>query len=126
MRYISLLLIALCVLSACNAGNDMSVPSYTIEAHQAAMRAGIDPTLFTRQMYIDGKSNPGYLNPQSIQSAANVMSELMKQYHDYAKSLAAEKCGPCVDGAVAQCGAKWMQCIPVDTKVYINKVMVAA
>lgn len=71
-------------------------------------------------------------NPtQALQAAATLMASYNSQYGgDYAKALAAYNDGPGdaskgtgVAGAVQNCGAGWLSCMPVETQNYVRNIL---
>jgi LysM repeat protein len=134
------------------AGNGLSVgfqSVYVAVAQQAALSAGISPTIFVRQIYqesgfrTDVTSYAGAIgiaqfmpataaslgidpyNPtQALQGAARLMATYVRQYGSYALALAAYNAGPgTVNRALSGCGGAWLQCVPAETHSYVNIIL---
>ena len=122
---------------------------YIAVAQQAALNAGISPTIFVRQIYQESGFRPNVtsyagaigiaqfmpataaslgINPynptQALQGAARLMATYVRQYGSYALALAAYNAGPgTVDSALRGCGGAWLQCVPAETHSYVNVIL---
>lgn len=124
--------------------------TYIGVAHQDALDAGIPPTYFIRQINMESGFDPAKKsltggegiaqftpamahqlgidpwNPiESLHAAAQLMARYSKTYGgDYAKALAAYHANPDqLDHAVSACGEKWRDCLPTDTRSYIQAIV---
>ncbi|GCE04373.1 lytic transglycosylase domain-containing protein [Dictyobacter aurantiacus] len=123
---------------------------YVAIAQQAAMKYGISPVYFVRQINQESGFNPYAMSPvgavgiaqflpstaagmgvnpydpvDALYGAARMMSNLSNQYGgDYAKALAAYNAGSgSVDNAVAAGGAAWLSYLPAETQNYVRIIM---
>jgi hypothetical protein len=131
----------------------MTLPksAYIAIAQQDAIKAGISPDYFVRQINLESGFNPNAYSPmgaegiaqfmprtaaglgidpwnpnQALNAAAQMMAGYSKTYGgDYAKALAAYNGGSgTVQYAVNSCGAaNWMNCLPGETRNYIRMIM---
>lgn len=130
----------------------MNLPrsAYVAMAQQDAINAGINPTYFVRQIYLESSFNPNAVSPsgaegiaqflpstaaglginpfnpeQALNAAAHVMAGYNSNYHgNYAMALAAYNAGSgTVQYAVNSCGSNWMSCLPAETQNYIHVIM---
>lgn len=119
-------------------------------AQQDAIKYGISPYYFVRQINAESGFNPNAYSPagavgiaqfipstaaslgvnpydpvSSLDGAARLMASLSNQFGgDYAKALAAYNAGPgAVQNAVNVAGANWLAVLPYETQVYVNKIM---
>ena len=121
-------------------------------AAQDGRRAGINPTLFERQIQVESGFDPNAvsatgavgiaqflpstaasltppLDPTdpvtSLAVAAENMASKVRTYGgNYAKALAASKAGDTrVQDAVATYGATWLQHMPAQTITYVNSII---
>jgi len=119
-------------------------------AQQDAIKYGISPVYFVRQIYVESGFNPNAYSPagaigiaqfipstaaslgvnpydpvSSLDGAARLMASLSKQFGgDYAKALAAYNAGPgAVQSAVNRAGANWLSLMPYETQAYVQKIM---
>lgn len=114
-----------------------------------AKKAGINPTLFVKQINQESGFNPNAasgagaigiaqfiestaaglgINPRdpvaSLAAAANLMAQYQRQYGSYAKALAAYNAGPgALQNAVALGGSNWQSYLPRETQNYISTIM---
>jgi soluble lytic murein transglycosylase-like protein len=120
---------------------------YVAIAQQNAVKAGISPVHFVRQIHMESGFNPRAvsragaigiaqftpgtaaalgINPwepiPSLRGAANLMASYTRQYRgNYAMALAAYNAGPrTVQYAVNTCGRSWFNCLPYETRHYIS------
>jgi hypothetical protein len=118
-------------------------------AQQDAIKYGISPVYFVRQIYAESGFNPNAYSPagaigiaqfipstaaalgvnpydpvSSLDGAARYMASLSKQFGgDYAKGLAAYNAGSgTVQNAVNSAGDNWLSVMPYETQVYIRKI----
>lgn len=132
------------------AGVSIAPHNYYVDlARQDAISVGISPDLFVRQINQEsgfrpnaisyagaigiGQFMPGTaaalgINPynpvQSLQGAARLMASYVHQYGSYAEALAAYNAGPgTVNNALRACGGYWTQCLPAETRNYINVII---
>ena len=130
----------------------MSLPKsqYVAIAQQDAIAVGISPDYFVRQINAESGFNPNSVSPagavgiaqflpstaaglgvnpwdpiQALRGAARLMASYAQNYGgDYAKALAAYNGGAgTVQYAVTNCGANWLNCLPGETRHYINMIM---
>ena len=130
----------------------MSLPKsqYVAIAQQDAIAVGISPDYFVRQINAESGFNPNSVSPagavgiaqflpstaaglgvnpwdpiQALRGAARLMASYAQNYGgDYAKALAAYNGGSgTVQYAVTNCGANWLNCLPGETRHYINVIM---
>jgi hypothetical protein len=119
-------------------------------AQQDALKYGISPVYFVRQIYAESSFNPNAYSPagaigiaqfmpstaaslgvnpydpiSSLDGAARLMASLNNQFGgNYAKALAAYNAGPgAVINAVNVGGANWLACLPYETQNYVHKIM---
>ncbi|GCE14892.1 lytic transglycosylase domain-containing protein [Tengunoibacter tsumagoiensis] len=124
--------------------------SYESVARAAAVRHGISPDLFVRQIQQESGFNPNArssvgaigiaqfmpgtaaalgVNPydpnSALDGAARHMADLSRMYGgDYAKALAAYNAGPGnVNAAVRAGGANWLAYTPGETQHYVHTIM---
>jgi Transglycosylase SLT domain len=124
--------------------------AYVQDACQAAHDAGINPTLFVRQINEESGFNPGEVSPAgaegiaqfmpetaagmginpwdpqaALQGAAKYMARLQTNFGgDYAEALAAYNAGTgTVQSAVARCGLAWRECLPAETQNYLKVIL---
>jgi soluble lytic murein transglycosylase-like protein len=61
---------------------------------------------------------------QNIQGGISYLRQLLAQFGDPAKAVAAYNCGPgCMSKAIARYGANWFVGIPSSTQGYVNKIL---
>ncbi|GCE18178.1 lytic transglycosylase domain-containing protein [Dictyobacter kobayashii] len=123
---------------------------YVAIAQQAAIKYGISPVYFVRQINQESGFNPYAMSPvgavgiaqflpstaagmgvnpydpvDALYGAARMMANLSNQYGgNYAKALAAYNAGSgAVDNAVAAGGAAWLSYLPAETQNYVNIIM---
>jgi soluble lytic murein transglycosylase-like protein len=61
---------------------------------------------------------------QNISGGIMYLRQLLAQFGDPAKAVAAYNCGPgCVSNAIASYGANWFVGIPSSTQGYVNKIL---
>lgn len=128
----------------------LSTNEYVQIARQAAMKYGINPDYFVRQIYSESSFNPNAVSPsgavgiaqfmpataagmginpwdpvQALYGSAKYMSQLSAQWGgDYAKALASYNAGSgVVQNAINQGGANWMNFLPAETRNYLTKIM---
>lgn len=130
----------------------MTLPKsqYVAIAQQDAIAVGISPDYFVRQINAESGFNPNSVSPagavgiaqflpstaaglginpwdpiQALRGAARLMANYAHTYGgDYAKALAAYNGGTgTVQYAVSNCGANWLNCLPGETRHYINMIM---
>src|SRR5260370_9875562 len=130
----------------------MTLPKsqYVAIAQQDAIAVGISPDYFTRQIHDESGFNPNSVSPsgavgiaqflpttaaglainpsnpiQSLPSPAPLLPNYSHQYSgDYAKALAPYNGGTAtVQYAVNNCGSKWLNCLPGQTRHYIFVIM---
>ena len=116
----------------------------------AAQAQGVDPALAIEIANVESGLNPNVpngaagevgmfqlmpataaqlgVNPydptQNIQGGISYLSQLLAEFGDPAKAVAAYNCGPgCVSAAVANYGTNWMAGIPSSTQSYVSKIM---
>lgn len=118
-------------------------------AWQAATYYGIDPNLFERQINQESGFNPWAYSPagaegiaqfmpataasmgvnpwdpvSSLWGAANLMSQLNRQFGNYAMALAAYNAGPgAVQYAINVGGNSWYYYLPYETQNYVAVIM---
>lgn len=123
---------------------------YATTAAQDAINAGVDPTLFLKQINLESGFNPKALSPagaegiaqflpstaaglnvnpwdpnQSLQGASNLMHSYFTEFGSYQKALAAYNAGPT---AVTQAEAKcldprgWLYCLDPQTQNYVHTI----
>lgn len=119
-------------------------------AQQDAIKYGISPVYFVRQIYAESGFNPNAYSPagaigiaqfepataaglgvnpydpvSSLDGAARYMATLSNSYAgDYAKALAAYNAGSAnVNNAVRNGGANWLSLLPLETQNYVRKIM---
>ncbi|GCF08091.1 lytic transglycosylase domain-containing protein [Dictyobacter arantiisoli] len=123
--------------------------NYVSIARADAIAAGIDPTLFVRQIRQESNFNPRAIsqagalgiaqfmpatarglgidpsNPeQALKGAARLMASYVRRYGSESAALAAYNAGPgALDGAVARCGQAWKTCLPSETQAYIAVIV---
>ncbi|GAC1626304.1 MAG: hypothetical protein NVS4B9_17830 [Ktedonobacteraceae bacterium] len=124
--------------------------AYVDVARQAAIRYGISPDNFVRQIQQESHFNPNALSPSgavgiaqflpstaaslgvnpydpvsALNGAARFMASLAGQFGgDYAKALAAYNAGPgAVQSAVNMGGAAWLTYLPAETQNYVRIIM---
>ncbi len=123
---------------------------YVSLAWQDAQQAGIDPSLFVKQIDVESGFNPkakssvgaegiAQLMPttaaslgvdpwnpvQALHAAAFLMSRYVHQYAgDYQKALAAYNDGPGgLQRAINTCGVNWLGCMPQETQHYVLTIL---
>ncbi len=123
---------------------------YVTLARQDAVNAGINPTIFVRQMNEESGFNPDAVSPagavgiaqfmpqtaqglgidphnpvQSLQGAARLMRRYLDRYQgSYAMALACYNAGcAAVSYAVAHGGANWQSWLPTETRRYIHTIL---
>lgn len=128
----------------------LSTNQYVQIAREAAIKYGINPDYFVRQIYSESGFNPNATSPagavgiaqfepstaaglginpwdpvQALYGAAKYMSQLSAQWGgDYAKALASYNAGSgVVQNAINQGGANWMNFLPAETRNYLYKIM---
>jgi hypothetical protein len=131
----------------------MTLPqsAYVAIARQDAINVGISPDYFSRQINAESGFNPNSSSPSgaegiaqfmpstaaglginpwdpkaALNAAAHLMANYAKNYGgDYAKALAAYNGGSgTVQYAINACGnANWMNCLPGETRSYIQTIM---
>lgn len=118
-------------------------------AWQAATYYGINPNLFERQIQQESGFNPNAYSPagaegiaqfmpataasmgvnpwdpaSALYGAANLMSQLNRQFGNYAMALAAYNAGPgAVQYAINAGGSSWYYYLPFETRNYISIIM---
>jgi Transglycosylase SLT domain len=119
-------------------------------AQQDAIKYGISPVYFVRQIYAESGFNVNAYSPagavgiaqflpstaaglgidpydpvSALDGAAKYMAGLSNQFGgDYAKALAAYNAGSgAVQTAVNNAGANWLSLMPYETQVYVNKII---
>jgi soluble lytic murein transglycosylase-like protein len=118
-------------------------------AWQAALNAGIDPNLFTRQINQESGFNPNAVSPagaegiaqfmpataaamgvnpwdpiSALYGAARLMAQLNRQFGNYAMALAAYNAGPgAVQYAINHGGSNWYYWLPAETRNYVSVIM---
>lgn len=118
-------------------------------AWQAATYYGIDPNLFERQINQESGFNPYAVSPagaegiaqfmpatassmgvnpwdptSALYGAANLMSQLNRQFGSYAMALAAYNAGPgAVQYAINAGGNNWYSYLPAETQNYVSVIM---
>jgi soluble lytic murein transglycosylase-like protein len=119
-------------------------------AQQDAIKYGISPVYYVRQIYAESGFNPNAYSPagaigiaqftpstaaamgvnpydpvSSLDGGARYMARLSNSYGgDYAKALAAYNAGSgTVNNAVSRGGANWLSFMPYETQAYIQKIM---
>nr|MBA2677772.1 lytic transglycosylase domain-containing protein [Ktedonobacteraceae bacterium] len=124
--------------------------AYVDVARQAAIRYGINPDSFVRQIQQESHFDPNAQSPSgavgiaqfipstaasigvnpydpvsALNGAARLMSSLASQFGgDYAKALAAYNAGPgAVQNAVNVGGAGWLAYVPPETQNYVRTIM---
>lgn len=136
--------------SSCESGSyqhSVGGDDYPSIAYQDAISAGIDPTLYQRQINQESGWNPNAVsnagaigiaqiipstasqwnvNPwdpvASLQAAAQHMAEYQSRYGSFAKALAAYNAGPGgLEYAMQNC-ADYYQCLPSETRAYISNI----
>ncbi|GHO43871.1 lytic transglycosylase domain-containing protein [Ktedonospora formicarum] len=128
----------------------LSTSEYVQIARDAAIKYGINPDYFVRQIYSESSFNPNAVSPsgavgiaqfmpstaaglginpwdpvQALYGSAKYMSSLQAQWGgDYAKALASYNAGSgVVQNAINQGGANWMNFLPAETRNYLTKIM---
>lgn len=128
----------------------LSTNEYVQIARDAAVKYGINPDYFVRQIYSESSFNPNAVSPsgavgiaqfmpstaaglginpwdpvQALYGSAKYMASLKQQWGgDYAKALASYNAGSgVVQNAVNQGGANWMNYLPAETRNYLTKIM---
>jgi soluble lytic murein transglycosylase-like protein len=67
--------------------------------------------------------NPSDL-AQNIQGGVMYLAQLMSQFGDESQAVAAYNCGPtCVQNAIGEGGANWLQYVPASTQAYVAAIM---
>ncbi len=124
--------------------------SFVDDAIAAAHRAGIDPSIFVRQIQQESGFNPNARSPagaegiaqfmpgtarglginpwnpvQALNAAAQYMANSLRSYGgDYAKALAAYNAGGgAVSYAISRGGSNWRNFLPTETQNYIKVIM---
>jgi len=124
--------------------------AYVDIARQVAVRYGIDPNNFIRQIQQESHFDPNALSPSgavgiaqfipstaasigvnpydpisALDGAARLMASLSSQFGgDYSKALAAYNAGPgAVQSAVNMGGAMWLAFLPPETQNYVRTIM---
>jgi soluble lytic murein transglycosylase-like protein len=119
-------------------------------AQQDAIKYGISPVYFVRQIYAESGFNPNAYSPagaigiaqfipstaaalgvnpydpvSSLDGAARYMATLSNSFGgDYAKALAGYNAGSAtVNNAVRNGGANWLSLMPLETQNYVFKIM---
>jgi hypothetical protein len=119
-------------------------------AQQDAIKYGISPYYFVRQINAESGFNPNAYSPagavgiaqfipstaaslginpydpvSALDGAARYMAGLSNQFGgDYAKALAAYNAGAgAVQNAVNSAGANWLALMPYETQLYVNRIM---
>src|SRR4029077_12163890 len=114
--------------------------SYVSIARQAAIKAGISPAYFVRQIQEESGFNPNEVSPagaigiaqfmpataaglginprdpiQSLCAAALLMARYVHTFGSYSKALAAYNAGSTrLREALAACGVHWLTCLPAE------------
>jgi soluble lytic murein transglycosylase-like protein len=126
---------------------------YVPLARLAAIKAGLPPDLFVRQIQIESGFNPTAVSPagavgiaqflpttaaglginpwkpqEALTGAARLMASYVQSYQgDYAKALAAYNAGSGgVSQAIANCSTQqrpWYQCLPLETQHYLRLIL---
>ena len=123
---------------------------YVALAMQDAREAGINTTIFVRQIQQESGFNPSAvsqagaigiaqfmpataaglgLDPHdpvaSLAAAAHLMQHSVQQYGgDYARALAAYNAGTgVVQAAQSRCGVRWLSCLPAETQHYVQVIL---
>jgi soluble lytic murein transglycosylase-like protein len=123
---------------------------YRKVARQAAIKAGINPQYFIKQIQQESGFNPWVTSPagaegiaqfmpataaslgidpwnptQALYGAAKLMADLKTQFYgSYAKALAAYNAGPgAVENAVRCGGGDWYDYLPAETQHYIAVIL---
>jgi soluble lytic murein transglycosylase-like protein len=134
----------------CPAPAPTSTTDYPSLARQSACDAGIQPTIFERQIKQESGFNPRALSPagaqgiaqfmpstarglgvdpwntpEALKAAARLMARYVQQYGgDYAKALAAYNAGPgAVQSAINTGGNNWRAQLPSETRGYIAVIL---
>lgn len=124
--------------------------TYVSIARQSAVRYGIDPNSFVRQIQQESHFDPNAVSPSgavgiaqfipstaasigvnpydpvsALDGAARLMASLSGQFGgDYAKALAAYNAGPgAVQSAVSMGGMMWLAYLPLETQNYVHTIM---
>ncbi len=124
--------------------------AYVDIARQVAVRYGIDPNNFIRQIQQESHFDPNALSPSgavgiaqfipstaasigvnpydpvsALDGAARLMASLSSQFGgDYSKALAAYNAGPgAVQAAVNMGGVMWLAYLPPETQNYVRTIM---
>lgn len=118
---------------------------YVAVAQQAAVKAGISPVYFVRQINQESHFNPNAVSPanavgiaqflpstaaglgvdpldpvDALYGAARLMSNYVQKYGSYAKALAAYNAGSgSLMAAENSCGVNWLSCLPGETQHYV-------
>lgn len=119
-------------------------------AQQDAMKYGISPVYFVRQIYAESGFNPNAYSPagavgiaqfepataaslginpydpvSALDGAARYMASLSNSFGgNYAMALAAYNAGSAnVNNAIRNGGANWLSLLPLETQNYVNKIM---
>ena len=133
-----------------SSGSPLSHNQYVVLARQDALRVGISPDIFVRQINQESGFNPYALSPAgaigiaqfmpgtaaslginprdpiaALRGAARLMAQYIRQYGgNYAKALAAYNAGPgTVSFAVFLGGSNWQAYLPYETKNYIRVIL---
>lgn len=115
-----------------------------------AQRQGVDPSLALEVAMAESSLNPNAIGDdgqsiglfqlklstaaalgvdpydvaQNIQGGITYLRQLLAQFGDPAKAVAAYNCGPgCVSNAIATYGPNWFVGIPASTQGYVNKIL---
>ncbi len=134
--------------SAHSTAHNTVVIDYRAIAATDARQAGINPTLFIRQINQESGFNPYAVshagaigiaqfmpatasglgvNPwepvQSLRAAAQLMAHYYRQYGSYSMALAAYNAGPgAMNRALSSCGLQWFLCLTSETENYITAI----
>jgi soluble lytic murein transglycosylase-like protein len=122
---------------------------YIAYAHQCARDAGLDPSLFERQIWQESGFDPSVVSPagaigiaqfmpstaqglgvnpsdpaSSLCGAARLMASYVQHYGSYAKALAAYNAGSgALASAVSAGGSSWCGYLPQETYHYILAIL---
>ncbi|HET8841030.1 MAG TPA: transglycosylase SLT domain-containing protein [Ktedonobacteraceae bacterium] len=125
----------------------LAIPNspYVPIAQQAAIKYGISPVYFVRQITQESHFNPDAVSPSNavgiaqflpstaaglgvdpldpvsaLNGAARLMSNYVQIYGSYAKALAAYNAGSgSLQNAENACGMNWLSCLPGETQHYV-------
>ncbi len=137
-------------VSAISMASQAANSAYGDIAWQAALHAGIDPNLFTRQINQESRFNPNASSPagaegiaqfmpataasmgvdpwdptSALYGGARLMGQLSQQFGgNYAQALAAYNAGPgAVQYAIKAGGSNWYNYLPAETQNYVTVIM---